>query len=109
MLFAHADHFHTESTNSFEHFLTGEWFLASVVVIALVGWWIYAKRWRLGGLLGILLLSGLLTYQYAPLVAAFSLTSGFALALLTTLSMLKSNQSDGPTAKSTEAKRQAKP
>lgn len=101
-MFAHAEHFHTESTNSFEHFVTSEGFLASVVVGALLGWWIYAKRWHLSGMLGILLLSGLLTYQYAPVVAAISLTLGFALALLTTLSMIRSGPTDRPPDKSSE-------
>ena len=88
MLFAHAEHFHTESTNSFEHFITDPWVLASVIAIALIGWWIYAKRWRLGGILGILFISGVLTYRWAPALAATSISIGFALALLSTLSSL---------------------
>lgn len=96
MLFGHVERLHTKSTSGFEHFVTGMWFLAAIIAVVLISWWIYAKRWRLGGTLGILFVSGVLTYRLAPALAAVVISLGFALALLSTLSSLQRPTTNQP-------------
>lgn len=87
-IFAHAGEAHTSTNESLWHYLS-VWYIA--VLVFVIGLYIVSSltymltKKSLGKTLlvtlGVLLLSGLFSYEQSPLLSVLSITAGFAIAL----------------------------
>lgn len=83
---AHADELHSETTTTAEHWLTEPWVLGLLLLAVIVIWWKGAEeKWRIPGILGILLIAGIASYRISPVVSFVAIAAGFLLALILTL------------------------